>query len=85
MLNSLYAKRCSHVAFAGPGAADQHDIVGTVYKVSAMELTDGGFIYLAGCKVEPGAILVGREPGCLDVVSDGSDPIIILGARSSPP
>jgi hypothetical protein len=85
MLNSLHAKCCSHVAFARPGAADQYDIVGTVYKISAMEQTDEGFIRLAGCNVEPGQILVGREPGCLDVVSDRSDPFALLGVRSFPP
>ena len=42
-----------------PGTADQYDVVGTVYKISAMELTDKGFIHLAGCKVEPSKILVG--------------------------
>ena len=26
-----------------PGTADQYDIVGTVYKISTMELTDEGF------------------------------------------
>jgi hypothetical protein len=39
------------VAFTCPGTADQYDIVGTVYKISTMELTDKGFIHLAGCKV----------------------------------
>ncbi len=73
MLDSLYAKCFSHLAFTCPRTADQFDIVGTVYKISTMELTDEGFIHLAGCKVEHGQILAGREPGSLDVVSDRSD------------
>jgi hypothetical protein len=53
------------VGLAGAGAADQHDIVGAIDELAAMELADQGLIDLAGCKVEPGQILVGREPGAL--------------------
>ena len=42
-------------------------------KLAAMELAYQCLIYLAGCKVEPGQILVGREPGRLDLVSDRPD------------
>jgi hypothetical protein len=35
------------VALAGPGPADQHNIIGTIHEVAAVQLPDQGFIYLA--------------------------------------
>jgi hypothetical protein len=68
MLDRLHAQGGSHVAFAGSGTADEHDVIGTIHEVAAVQLPDQGLIYLAGGKVEAGQILVGGEPCGFDLV-----------------
>jgi hypothetical protein len=73
MLHGLHAERGGDVALSGARAADQHDIIGTIHKIAAMERTDKGFIHLTGSKVEPRQILVGRELGRFDLVSPNNE------------
>ena len=73
MLDRLDAERGGDVGLAGSGAADQHDIVGAIDELAAMQLADHGLVDLAGGEVEAGQILVGREPGGLDLVGDRPD------------
>lgn len=73
MLNRLHALGCGHVALAGSGAADQHDIIGAIHEVAEVQLPDQGLICLAGGKVEAGQVLVGGEAGRLDLIGDGLD------------
>ena len=70
VLDGLHAQGGCDVALAGSRAADQHDIVGAIHKVAAVQLLDQGFIGLAGGKFEAGQVLVGWEPGCLDLARD---------------
>jgi hypothetical protein len=51
------------MCLSGAGTADQHDVVGAVDELAAMELAHHGFVHLAGSEVEPGQVLVGGEPG----------------------
>jgi hypothetical protein len=44
---------------AGSGAADEHDIVGGVGKVTTVKLPDQRFIDLAVCEVEAGQVAIG--------------------------
>ena len=83
MFDRLDAKSCCDVGFTSAGSTQSHDIVCAVYELATMELFYQGFVHLAGCKVEPGQILIGREPCRLDLVGDGPDPMILLGARPS--
>lgn len=41
-------------------ATDERDYV-SVFRLTAREVPDGGLVDLAGCKVEAGKILIGRE------------------------
>ena len=51
MFYNLYAQGGGRVGLAG--AADQHDIVGTIHEVAAMQLPDQGLVHLAGGEVAP--------------------------------
>ena len=74
MLDGLDTPRAvATCVFAGSRATDQHYIMGAVDKVAAMELADHSFVHFAGSEVEAGQILVGGEPGRLDLVGDGPD------------
>ena len=58
MFDGLDAQRRCHMALAGARTADQHDIVGDVDEVAAMQLTHQSFIDLATGKVEAGQIAI---------------------------
>jgi hypothetical protein len=73
VLDSLDAKGGGDVAFPGAGPTDQHDVVGAVHEVAAVELTHQSFVDLAGGKVEAGQVLVSREAGGLDLIGDRAD------------
>jgi hypothetical protein len=73
VLDSLDAKGGGDVAFSGAGPTDQHDVVGAVHEVAAVELTHQSFVDLAGGKVEAGQVLVSREAGGLDLIGDRAD------------
>ena len=49
-----FAQGGGDMALAGSGAADQHDIVGAIHEVAAVQLPDQRLIDLAGGKVEAG-------------------------------
>jgi hypothetical protein len=46
------------VGLAGAGTADQRDVMRAIDEVAAVKLADERLIGLAGCKVEPGQILL---------------------------
>ena len=52
---------------------DQHDILGTVHELAAVQGPGGGFVDLAGGEVEAGEVFIGRKAGRLHVISNGSD------------
>ena len=73
MLDGLDTERGGDVRLALAGSADQHNIVGAIDELAAVELADHGFVDLAGSEVEPSQIFVGGEPGSLDLVGDRPD------------
>jgi len=73
MLDGLDAEGGGDVGLAGARPADEHDIVGARHELASMQLANQGFGNLAGGEVEAGQILVGREPGGLDLVGDRAD------------
>jgi hypothetical protein len=78
-----FAQGGGDMALAGSGAADQHDIVGAIHEAAAVQLPDQRLIDLAGGKVEAGQVLVGREPGRLDLVGDDLTSRSAISALSS--
>lgn len=58
------------VAFARAWAADQDDILGVFHEGATVQLTDGGFVDLAGFEVKTCEVLVGREARHLGLVGD---------------
>src|SRR3546814_1259691 len=73
MFDGLDAQRRCHMALAGARTADQHDIVGDVDEVAAMQLTHQSFIDLATGKVEAGQIAIDREARDLELIGHRSD------------
>ena len=69
----LDAERGGDVGLAGAWAADQHDIIGVVDELAAVQLPDHRLIDLAGREVEAGQILVCWEASRLDLVGDRPD------------
>jgi len=51
--------------------ADQHDILGAIHELAAMQGPDSGLVDLAGGEVEAREVLVGREARGLHVIGDG--------------
>ena len=70
MLDGLNPQSSGDVRLAGAGPANQDDVVSAVDKLAAMQLPNQSFVGLAGCEVEPGQVLVSREPGGLDLIGD---------------
>src|SRR3546814_17270609 len=73
MFDGLDAQRRCHMALAGARTADQHDIVGDVDEVAAMQLTHQSFIDLATGKVEAGQIAIDREARDLELIGHRSN------------
>ena len=65
MLDRLDAQGSGHMALAGSGATNKHDIIGAIHKIAAVQLTDQGLVHLTGGKVEAGQILVGGKRAAL--------------------
>jgi hypothetical protein len=65
------------VGLARARPADEHDIVGGLDKVTAVQLPDQSFIDLAAGEVEAGQVAIGREACNLDLVGHG--PNLALG------
>jgi hypothetical protein len=61
MLDRLDAERRGNVGLVSSGAADQHDVIGTVDELAAMDLANHRLVDLAVGEVEPGQILVARS------------------------
>src|SRR5690606_5167019 len=80
MLDRLHAEGGGDVGLPSPRTADEHDVVGIVHELTAMELPHEGFVDLAAGKVEAGQIAIDGEAGCLKLISGGSDlPFCHLG------
>jgi hypothetical protein len=58
ILDRLHSERGGNVGLAGAGTADQRDVMRAIDEVAAVKLADERLIGLAGCKVEPGQILL---------------------------
>src|SRR3954453_11388431 len=69
MFDSLHAERRCDVRLAGSRPADEHDVVGIGYEVTAMQLAHESFVDLAAGEVEAGKIAVGWEARCLELIS----------------
>src|SRR3546814_8115665 len=80
VFDGLDAQRRCHMALAGARTADQHDIVGDVDEVAAMQLTNQSFVDLATGKVEAGQIAIDREARDLELIGHRSNlPFCCLG------
>ena len=73
MLDGLDAEGGRDMGLAGAGAADQHDVVGVVDELAAMQLAHQRLVDLAAGEVEAGEVAVGREAGSLELVGDRPD------------
>ena len=73
MLDRLHAERGGDVGLACSGAADEHDVVGLVHELTAMELPHEGLVDLAAGKVEAGQITIDGEASSLELIGDGPD------------
>src|SRR3546814_5700291 len=72
MLDGLDTERRGDVGLSGAGTTDQHDIVGAVDKLAAMELADQRLVDFAAGKVEARQIPIGGKPGCLELIGNGA-------------
>ncbi len=70
MLDGLRADGGGDAGFARAGTTDQHDVVGLVDEVAAMELAHERLIDLAGGKIEAVQVPVGRKAGDFELVSN---------------
>ena len=52
MLDRLHAESCSDVGLSGAWTSDEHDVVGILHELTAMELAHEGFIDLTAGEVE---------------------------------
>ncbi|MNT53810.1 hypothetical protein D3C72_1909190 [compost metagenome] len=56
------------MGFACPRSADQHDVVGIIEEVAAMELAHERLVDLAAGEVEAVEIAIGREAGNFELI-----------------
>lgn len=68
MFDSLDAQGGGGMGLAGTWATEQHDIIGHVHKVAAVELADQGLVDLAANKAKARQIAIGREPRDLELI-----------------
>jgi hypothetical protein len=61
MFDGLNAEGRCDMGIAGARTADQDHVLGTIHELAAVQGPDGGFVDLAGGKVEASEVLVGRE------------------------
>ena len=58
MGDGLYAERGGEVGLAGPGSADEHDVVGLLHELAAVQLADQRCVHRALGEVEAGEVAV---------------------------
>lgn len=68
MLDGLHTDGRGNVGLAGSGAANQHDIVGILQEVAAMELAHQCLVDLAAGEVEAIEVAIGGEACGLELV-----------------
>ena len=68
VLNRLHTNCCSSMAFAGSGAADQHDIFSCFNELAPMQLPDCCLVDLTGRKIKAGEVFVCGEAGDLELL-----------------
>jgi hypothetical protein len=79
MLDRLNAKRRRDMGLAGSWAADKDDVVGAADELAAVQAPRQSLVDFAGGKIKSGQILVSREAGGLDLISDRPDFALLIG------
>jgi hypothetical protein len=72
MLDGLDTQGGRYMGFPCARAADQNGVLCAVEELASMKLTHRRLVDLAGCEVEAGEILVGREACGLQMMGDGA-------------
>ncbi len=62
MFDGMNAESRCDMDLAGAWPADPDHVLGAIHELAAVQGPDGGLVDLAGCKVETGQVLVGRDP-----------------------
>ena len=72
MLDRLHGQRRCQMGLAGARSTDEHDVLGPVDEIPAVELAHHDLVDFGDGEVEAGQVLVGGESGGLGLIGDGA-------------